>query len=37
MADFGDRACVEFLKKLGDPAKRAEEVTSYEAWRVKQI
>jgi len=37
MADFGDRECVEFLKKLADPAVRPAEVASYEAWRVRQV
>ncbi|MGA7244561.1 MAG: hypothetical protein WBX19_15340 [Terracidiphilus sp.] len=37
MADFGDRECIELLKRLGDPAKRSAVIAEYEAWRVKQV
>lgn len=37
MADFGDRECIELLKRLGDSAKRSAAIAEYEAWRVKQV
>jgi hypothetical protein len=37
MADFGDRECIKLLDNVSDPAKHAQEIALYEAWRVKQL
>jgi hypothetical protein len=37
MAGFGDRECIELLDNVSDPAKRAEEIAVYEAWRAEQL
>ncbi len=36
MAEFDDPECVQLLKNLADPVKRANEIAAYEAWRIEK-